>query len=531
MTGDPYSPETWSVGHLIDQDLLMKWAALIGRKLSSLERTTVKDCLFHKRKMRFEEDTIVLEAPLATVIRRMIYPDKEKNLSDLDWQRPSLLTAQLLNGFSNPEAWERCGSLAYKLLDSLNYDFNSMIACYISKRTRPDGLTIPWLKPWTQLRPICQRLLYGYELPIAWWEREITNRLTLIPRFTQPRDVRSAMPDVEITVETNSWGWRISDLEISQDCQWTSTDQFGDGSEVLAYLPDHLLASYPALLESYKKVMGFVHPKAFADWITERLADVSSWYVTGIKFDKLGPQCPIKSLKISQQSKGSVGYKGVDSVLIPTAAGPIGIPINVFKLRRGALRVLDSGFVDISQLFGLKLIEDDEEHRRCPKLCDHTYESAKFMSTGDSARNAVGVFKGELRDLIGPPPIQKRATILITGSMTLNDVKVKFEDELNQSLKVLPPYVIQLFRIRPVMMSRWYSVMAEERSLSWCPVILALEREDRENLKGHLNQRDDQSIVEGSSPGGSFDMKGPLDDFRQELILSIPSTGRWAAFG
>ena len=61
--------------------------------------------------------------------------------------------------------------------------------------------------------------------------------------------------------------------------------------------------------------MGFVHPKAFADWITERLADVSSWYVTGIKFDKLGPQCPIKSLKISQQSKGSVGYKGVDSVL------------------------------------------------------------------------------------------------------------------------------------------------------------------------------------------------------------------------
>ena len=140
--------------------------------------------------------------------------------------------------------------MAYKLLDSLNYDFNSMIACYISKRTRPDGLTIPWLKPWTQLRPICQRL-YGYELPIAWWEREITNRLTLIPRFTQPRDVRSAMPDVEITVETNSWGWRISDLEISQDCQWTSTDQFGDGSEVLAYLPDHLLASYPALLESY----------------------------------------------------------------------------------------------------------------------------------------------------------------------------------------------------------------------------------------------------------------------------------------
>ena len=78
VTGDPYSPETWSVGHLIDQDLLMKWAALIGRKLSSLERTTVTDCLFHKRKMRFEEDTIVLEAPLATVIRRMIYPDKEK---------------------------------------------------------------------------------------------------------------------------------------------------------------------------------------------------------------------------------------------------------------------------------------------------------------------------------------------------------------------------------------------------------------------------------------------------------------------
>ena len=49
--------------------------------------------------------------------------------------------------------------------------------------------------------------------------------------------------------------------------------------------------------------------------------------------------------------------------------------------------------------------------------------------------------------------------------MTLNDVKVKFEDELNQSLKVLPPYVIQLFRIRPVMMSRWYSVMAEEAEL------------------------------------------------------------------
>ena len=63
-----------SVQNTCITSLLMKWAALIGRKLSSLERTTVKDCLFHKRKMRFEEDTIVLEAPLATVIRRMIYP-------------------------------------------------------------------------------------------------------------------------------------------------------------------------------------------------------------------------------------------------------------------------------------------------------------------------------------------------------------------------------------------------------------------------------------------------------------------------
>ena len=48
--------------------------------------------------------------------------------------------------------------------------------------------------------------------------------------------------------------------------------------------------------------------------------------------------------------------------------------------------------------------------------------------------------------------------------------------------------------------------MAEERRLSWCPVILAIEREEREFIKPKQIE-DYGPVPDGSSPGGSFDAR------------------------
>lgn len=130
VDGEPLEPTTWRIKPVVPKKLLEKYIACIGRSLSSYDELPLSKAPFHKRIMRVSYGTVVLEAPLSTVIRRMVYPDKEKDDQDLSYQRPALLAAQLLNGYSNPDAWARCGDFAFRFLKNSGYDFNQLVACY-----------------------------------------------------------------------------------------------------------------------------------------------------------------------------------------------------------------------------------------------------------------------------------------------------------------------------------------------------------------------------------------------------------------
>ena len=185
VDGEPLDPTTWKLRPVVLRGLLEKYIACIGRSLSSYDELPLSKAPFHKRIMRVAYGTVILEAPLSTVIRRMVYPDKEKDDRDLSYQRPALLAAQLLNGYSNPDAWARCGDFAFRFLKNTGYDFNQLVACYIARRKRTADFQLPWMISWVQLRPICERL-FGYSLPLAKWECELANELTIINRVSSP---------------------------------------------------------------------------------------------------------------------------------------------------------------------------------------------------------------------------------------------------------------------------------------------------------------------------------------------------------
>ena len=82
-----------------------KYVALIGRRLSSCELVRLREFVFHKRIITFSPSRVPIKcAPAEAVMRRMVYPDKERHDEKLVWQRPAMLAAQLLIAYSSSES-------------------------------------------------------------------------------------------------------------------------------------------------------------------------------------------------------------------------------------------------------------------------------------------------------------------------------------------------------------------------------------------------------------------------------------------